>query len=248
MSLDRYTYEVLKYNRVTLGSAERRFLNEMMGKPKSVYSIRSILKDSGHTMAYKNVHTRIKRLEELNLIEKASGKARHGRHGAINYQLTTQGMLYQVSRFVNIDESLSWSDFLDYHSDNVIFETLVLPYFEKDTIKRAGVKLYFAIVLYLGDCYNITLDAADRIRKAIEEHNKDDQEYYTKRLKEDLEWQPREFVLKLVTNFLRKKDDGVIMGQLAKDKKFLELLREVQKDFDKGFSAVNKLYTKTQTK
>ena len=57
----------------------------------------------------------------------------------INYQLTTQGILYQVSRFVNIDESLSWSDFLPYYSDNMIFETLVLPYFEEDTIKHAGV-------------------------------------------------------------------------------------------------------------
>lgn len=244
MSLDRYTSEILKYNRVTLGSAERRFLNEMMGKKTSVYSLWSVLNESGHTMAYKNVHTRMKRLEKLNLIENA-GEAKYG---AINYQLTTQGILYQVSRFVNIDDSLSWSDFLHYYSNNVIFETLVLPYFEKNTIKLAGVQLYFTIVLYLGNCYNITLDAADRIRKAIEEHNIEDQEFFTKRLKEDLEWQPREFALKLVTSFLRKKSDAVIMGQLAKDKKFVYLLREVQRDFDKGFAAVNKIFAKTQTK
>ena len=212
----------------------------MMGEKKSVSSIRSILKESGRTMAYKNVHTRIKRLEKLNLIEKA-GKAKYG---AINYQLTTQGILYQVSRFVNIDESLSWSDFLPYYSNNVIFETLVLPYFEKDTIKHAGVQLYFAIVLYLGDCYQITLDAADRIRKAIVEHNEEDKEYFTKRLIEDLEWQPREFALKLVTSFLRKKGGEITVCQLAKDKKFVHLLREVQKDFDKGFSAINKIHSK----
>jgi predicted transcriptional regulator len=240
LSLNRYMSEILKYNRVTLGSAERRFMNEMMGKKKSVYSMWSILKRSGHTMAYKNVHTRIKRLEKLNLIEKA-GKAKYG---AINYQLTTQGILYQVSQFVNIDESLSWSDFLPYYSNNIIFETLVLPYFEEDTIKHAGVMLYFAIVLYLGDCYQITLDAADRIRKAIVEHNEEDKEYFTKRLIEDLEWQPREFALKLVTSFFRKKGGGVILGQLAKDKKFVHLLREVQKDFDKGFSAINKIHSK----
>ena len=132
--------EILKYNRVTLGSAERRFLNEMMGKKISVYSMWSILKRSGHTMAYKNVHTRIKRLEKLNLIEKA-GEAEILE--AINYQLTTQGILYQVSRFVNIDESLSWSDFLPYYSNNIIFETLVLPYFEEDTINHAGVQALF---------------------------------------------------------------------------------------------------------
>jgi hypothetical protein len=193
-------------------------------------------------MAYKNVHTRIKRLEELKLIEKAENAK--AKYGAINYQLTTQGILYQVSRFVNIDESLSWSDFLDYYSDNIIFETLVLPYFEKHTIKCAGVRLYFAIVSYLRDCYQITLDAADDIRKAIEEHNEEDKEYYTKQLKEDLEWKPREFALKLVTSFLRKKNYRVIMDQLAKDKKFVELLREVQKDFDKGFSIVNKEFAK----
>jgi hypothetical protein len=239
LSLDRYTSEILKYNRVSLGSTEQRILNEMMGKETSVYSIRTILKESGHTMAYKNVHTRIKRLEELKLIEKA-GEAKYG---AINYQLTTQGILYQVSRFVNIDESLSWSDFLRYYSNNVIFETLILPYFEKDTIIHAGVKLYFAIVLYLGDCYQITLDAADRIRKAIEDHNEKDKEYFTKRLIEDLEWQPRGFALKLVTNFLRKKRGESILGQLAKDKKFVHLLREVKKDFDKGFSAINNIHS-----
>ena len=51
---------------------------------------------------------------------------------------------------------------------------------------------HLAIVLYLGDCYNITLDAADRIRKAREEHNRQmTRNIIPNGSKRDLEWQPR---------------------------------------------------------
>ena len=241
MSLDRYMLEVLNYNNVSLGSAENRFLNKIMGEPKSTYAVYSNLKEFGLPMAYKNVHTRIKRLEELDLIEKAPGRFPRN---AIHYRLTTQGLLYQISRFVSIDDTICWSDFLHYYSEHIIFKTLVLPYFEKETIYRATVKLYFAIISYLGDCYDITIDAADHIRKAIEEHNKKAKEYYAKRLKEDLEWQPRVFAFELVTSLLKKDGGSVIVGQLAKDKKFVKLLREVQKDFEKGFIAVNNIHSR----
>ena len=197
-----------------------------------------ILRNLGLRWHTRNVHTRIKRLEELELIEKAPGRFPRN---AIHYRLTTQGLLYQISRFVSIDDTISWSDFLHYYSEHIIFKTLVLPYFEKKTIYRATVKLYFAIVSYLGDCYQITLDAANRIRKAREEQNREVQKYYTKRLKEDLEWQPRAFAFRLIT----KPPDRVIIGQLAKDNKFILLLKEVQKDFDKGFTAFNNTRSKS---
>jgi DNA-binding PadR family transcriptional regulator len=218
---------------VVLGRTERLFLNLLMGlqKKSSAYEVWSILRERGTTMAYKNVYTRLKRLEKLNLIEKV-GKSKYG---AINYRLTTQGLLYQISRFVNIDDTISWSDFLDHYSDSIIFKTLVLPYFEIDTIRHATVKLYFAITSYLHDCYQITLNAADHIKKAREEHNEEDQKYYVKRLKVDLEWQPRAFAFILIT----KSPDKVIVRQLAKDNKFVLLLNGVQRDFNEAYSVMN---------
>jgi hypothetical protein len=242
LSLDLYMSEVLKYNRATLGSAERLFLNLLMTdpkKPRSTYGVWTILRKRGNRMAYKNVYTRIKTLEKLNLIEKVSEKSKYG---ALRCRLTTQGLFHQVSRFANIDESISWTDFLDYYSDNIIFKTLIIPYFEKDTIKHANSILYFELVSYLRGCYQITLDAADRIRRAIEEHNKEDEEYYTKRMKEKLEWQPKSFAFELLTRRLKEARGNTIIGRLAKDKKFVGLLREVQKDFEKGFIAVKGIH------
>jgi hypothetical protein len=211
-----------------------------MREKSSAYEVWSILKGRGITMAYKNVYTRIKILEKRDLIERA-GKSKYG---AINYRLTTQGLFYQVSRFVNIDDTLGWSDFLDFYSENIIFKALVLPYFEKDTIKKANVTLYFTIVSYLRDCYQITLNGADNIRKAIKDHNKEHTEYYTKRLKEDLEWQPRIFAFELVTGFLKKEGGRYVVGLLARDRKFVKLLREVQKDFAKGFTVVDNIHSR----
>jgi RIO-like serine/threonine protein kinase len=58
---------------------------------KSAYKIWDIRRKNGRPMNYKNVHARIKKLEKLSLIEKVLG---HFSRGAINYQLTTQGMSY----------------------------------------------------------------------------------------------------------------------------------------------------------
>ena len=56
--------------------------------------------------------------------------------------------------------------------------------------------------------------------------------------------QPRVFAFELVTSLLKKDGGSVIVGQLAKDKKFVKLLREVQKDFEKGFIAVNNIHSR----
>jgi hypothetical protein len=240
--IDRYTSEILKYNKVTLGSAETMFLTKLMGKPKSAYAVSSNLKDSGRQMAYKNVHTRIKTLERYNLIERIPEKFPHG---AIYYRLTTQGLLYQLSRLVNLQDcdTLFWNDFLSYYSENVIFKTLLLSYFTKETIMRSNITLYFAILSYLRDCYQVTLDAADRIRMAIEEKNHKNEREYVKQLKNDLLWQARIFAFRLVTDS-PNKGGGVVLGLLAKDKKFLKLLTDVYKNFDKGFNAVKGIHDK----
>jgi hypothetical protein len=241
LSLYRYTSEILKYQSVTLGSAEAVFLNNLMGKPKSAYVLASDLKNSGHPMAYKNVYTRIRRLEDLKLIEKVPEKFPHG---AIYYRLTTQGLMFQISRFVNIDDSLMWSDFLDNYAEHIIFKTLVLPYFEEETIRHSNFTLYFALLFYLGECYQITLDAADRIRKAIAAENDKAKKEYNKQLIEDLQRQARIFAFRLVTDIPRRKGGGVVLPLLAKDKKFLKLMAEVHQDLDRGFTAVKSIHDK----
>jgi hypothetical protein len=228
--------EVLKYNRVNLGHAEKYILNEITAEPKSAYRIWDIRRKRGRPMNYKNVHTRIKKLEKLSLIEKVPG---YFSRGAINYQLTTQGLFYQVSKPPDHElELVSLDELLHNYGDNIIIKTLLYPYFEVKTIKRATAGMYFAILDYLDECYRLTLNACVRIRKAIKENNKRHREKYTKMLKEDLQWLPRAFAFELVT----KRLNGIIIGQLAKDKKFILLIKQVQRDFDKECDAINKIH------
>jgi hypothetical protein len=58
-----------------------------------------------------------------------------------------------------------------------------------------------------------------------------------------LEWQPREFAFKLVTNIAKQKGGGSMIGRLAKDKRFVEPLREVHIDFDRMFTGVNNIHS-----
>jgi hypothetical protein len=150
--------------------------------------------------------------------------------------------MFQISRFVEFDDTLMWADFLDHYADHIIFQTLVLPYFEIETIRHSSITFYFAILSYLGDCYHITLDAANRIRKAIAAKNDKDKEEYNKQLIEDLQRQAKIFAFRLVTDIPKQKGGRTLLSLLAKDKKFLKFLTEVYRDFDKGFTAVKNIH------
>ena len=114
-----------------------------MDKPKSAYMIWDIRRKQGRPMNYKNVHTRIKKLEKLNLIEKTPGRFSRG---AIQYQLTTQGLFYQVSKRPEHElELLSLKELIENYGDNIIFKTLLFPYFEIKTLSRPGILMYLAV-------------------------------------------------------------------------------------------------------
>ena len=206
-----------------------------MAESKSAYTIWDIRRKLRRPMNYKNVHTRIKKLEKLNLIEKMPGKFSRG---AIKYQLTTQGLFYQVSRSPEHElELLSLNKLLDTYGDNIIFKTLLLPYFETKTLRHAKPNMYFTILAYLGECYRVTLDACGRIKEAKNVNNRKYKEKCVKDLKEDLRWWPKEFAFRLIA----KTPDRIVVNQLAKDNKFTILLNEAQKDFDKGCDVINNL-------
>jgi DNA-binding MarR family transcriptional regulator len=235
LSFKEYMSEVLKYNRVTLGHAEKYFLNEIMAKPKSAYTIWDTRRKQERPTNYKNVHTRIKRLEKLNLIERVSGNFSRS---AIKYQITTQGLFHQVSKSPEHElELLSLVELLDNFSDNIILKTLLLPYFEKETLRYPTPGMYSTIFSYLGECCRITLNACDRIKKAIEENDNKNKAKYIRELNEDLQWLPREFAFRLIT----KSPDRVIVHQLAKDNKFILMLNGVKREFNEAYSVVNSI-------
>jgi DNA-binding PadR family transcriptional regulator len=247
MSFEEYMSEVLQYKRISLSDADNRSLKSIMGEPKSAYRVFSFLKDQGYPIAYKNVHSRIKRLENDMLIEKNHGKFKRR---AIKYQLTTQGLFYLLSQFIEYKFGIYWSELWQYYSDNIIIKTLVLPYFEIETLMRAGFNLSSSLLSYLRQCYQITLDGRDYIKQI-------DQDDYTvksaiKSLKRELELEAKEMAFSLMTRpkstfgvslaifnrmeIKRTGKTGVESRQLGRDKRFMKLLREVKKDFDQKFN------------
>jgi hypothetical protein len=58
-------------------------------------------------------------------------------------------------------------------------------------------------------------------------------------LKEDLHWEPKVLVFRLMTKKTHNTSIDAIVRQLGKDKKFVKLLRQVQTEFDEGCNTIN---------
>jgi hypothetical protein len=85
---------------------------------------------------------------------------------------------------------------MDKYGDNIIFQTLLNPYLEKQTIKHANIRLYFAIILYLQECCERTLDMCDKIsRSALKEEKQE----HARQLEIDLQWLIRSLAFKVAT-------------------------------------------------
>jgi hypothetical protein len=103
----------------------------------------------GYKIAYKNVHKKVIKLLNLDLIKivKKSEK-----HGAIYYRLTSVGILYTITRSHFHTE---FRHLVDNYSNDEIFNFLLYPYFEKHTIRSLNSRTIHDIILrYLEDCWN----------------------------------------------------------------------------------------------
>jgi DNA-binding PadR family transcriptional regulator len=156
--ISKYTSIISKYQPTNLGDVESLFLIKIAGGPKSAYSLFSQLKSQSKPMAYRNVHKRLKRLEELKFIEQEKEEQKFKRN-AIYYKLTTFGLFYILSK-----HPISWEkDLLIKYREDIILKTLLYPYFEENTIENCGFMLRWLIAQYLRDCCNITLDVFSKV-------------------------------------------------------------------------------------
>jgi DNA-binding PadR family transcriptional regulator len=141
-------------------------------KSLSAYQIYSKLKSTELEMAYKNVNKRIHGLELLNLIEKTEVDGEGvNKHNAKYYRLTEYG-IYQL--FLNKLNGLRIREldaiksnkppfpntliFFRNYYDCLLFESILYPHFEKDTLFAIGNDL-------LWDLYNCLADCCYRIKE-----------------------------------------------------------------------------------
>ena len=97
--------EVSHYKRINLGEREAEFLARIGEGHNSSYKIFSLLKKTGHSMDYKNVNKRIRRLHELNLITEAKGESIHN---AKFFALTSEGIFYLLTQWQPISIGVAY--------------------------------------------------------------------------------------------------------------------------------------------
>lgn len=116
-----------------LGWVELSILEKFARNPHmSAYAVFKYYKETPleKPIAYKNIHKRIKRLEELRLIQPLE---KYFERGAKHYEITTHGLFTYMSIFTS-----EGANFIHNHKDNVILRSLLLEYFEEETIASIG--------------------------------------------------------------------------------------------------------------
>jgi hypothetical protein len=191
------------------------------------------------------------------LVEEVQDKRKSFLGREIFYVLTTSGLFYIFSNLLSYPPQL-----LTRYQDNIILITLLFPYFEVDTLEHSTGRFYSVITQYLQECCRTTLHRIDSIKKSITANptnmnlKNGDLERHAKILESDLQWRAKLMAFKLgvmysesnilvMVNLDDVADDGARVAMyelestmktiLSKDKKFMQLLKVVQADFEYGY-------------
>jgi hypothetical protein len=198
-----YIFEIFPPDkRYRISDLDVIFLQFIREGTTSAYQIFSRLKKEQFPVSYKNVHRRIQKLFDSNMIEEI--KTQYGfKHGARNFRLTTRGLVYVFSEVVH---PTKLKILLSYYYDNTLFRTFLYPILEANTIKSATYSLSRLIENYLEECCSITRYALDRMTKYVKDVYPGDP-YRTqveiramppiRVLEYQLNWHVQSFILKL---------------------------------------------------
>lgn len=261
MDYSRYILEIYKhkfYEKTILSNHEFEFFyrNIVMwalnNGPFSVYQIYSNLSNRGQNMAYKNVHPKLQKLYSLGLLE---GAEYHGRsiHGAKYYKVSSKGWFNLIANASLINFRSVASSVMKatkkYYSNNIIFSTLVYPYFNSKSITL--ILEEEMLLDYLINCCQSTVDVILTrepdgrwisvnnfmgLIRSDSEAPADSTPGLEERIAQAIDGHIRSFVIKLILS-LSKHPAGkysylsAISSQLASDDKFMNIFHKVEKEF-----------------
>lgn len=133
-------------------------------------------------LSYKNIHKHVQKLYSLKILQK---KGNIGKHGSVFYKLSSFG-IYFLLRI----ENLYLSDakiFFEYNKNDILFETFLYPYFQKETMVKImanDYRLINYILHYLNQCCNEIYRFLDLI-KIIENSRGDTKKFFSELFKND---------------------------------------------------------------
>jgi hypothetical protein len=220
--------EVKNYNRISLGSAERLFLIlYCLNDNFSASKLHAYLKNTEKPMAYKNVHKRVKRLQDLNLIEEVKEKRGRWRN-EIKYKVTPFGLF---QRLLLVEVPVSRAAILRRNKDSLILQTILYRYFEPKSIAKFESYALRIIANYLKKCCEVILEWMENYRT---KYKRATPSSITENMDNLITHEAKGLILNIVT--ISNLDELFFpIETLTNDKKFMEILQEMKKDFDNGY-------------
>jgi len=204
----------------------------------SAYDVFTAINKSGNKIAYKNVHKRVQRLLELNLI-KPSGKGK--KHGAKLYSLTNCGV-FQIVR--NSNRGLIDPRFINRYKSHPLFEIFLIPLLEIESLNHSVVN---ALALrYLRSI-------GERTVEAIRTTNLKEAMFDYKPIA------PKELALMMFDWWMVSDQSNLVLSLLSlssqrlpektievlgNDMKFMKHLHTTKERFDERYGLLNKYLTK----
>lgn len=156
---------------IVIGNIEHQILQLLAERPYSIYKIMSYFKNTNRPMDYKNAFRRAQKIIKLELIQEIESAKSESTHGAIFYRLSEFGLYYLIrntrsSLVLHLTLTQLFKLVLKSYKDNILFSTVLYPYFEISTLLNlCGTLQIGAIWQYLRAC-------CEQIEKAIGTVNK----------------------------------------------------------------------------
>ena len=220
------------------------------------------------SMAYKNVHKHVKKLESLGFIE--SVKRKDTKHGAIYYRISEAGMVQLFLRDYISDKFLP--PILENHGNYSIFKTLLYPCFKKETlVEITSGETKMTKIPAGGRTMGFMFGGASfEIRKLINEYLRDcckairpltysdspiignppgskPRKDYLKILDNNITLFKEVLVMKILL-YLRHPEETDRMNALSvltQDEKFMNIAHDLQKDFTRSLDFAMHLRTRS---
>jgi len=248
MNANGYISEFLNPAPIRLDILDEIFLSDILGGYTSAYKLHSKMRNTtSPSMAYKNVHKRIRRMHQGGLIEEMTQPGGY-KHGAINYRLTSRGLVYLFSELFTPKDIRA---VMVKYPTNSLFEFFVYDYFDRKTLEHSTVTLNSLLQNYIAEgCQKIRVFVDSPLVDAYGVYEGEGYFQQGNFLKDilvyQLEWHKRSFILKVATlkdelihwENKRANDRQETLELLANDKKFMAALKEYSGEFRKGYDTL----------
>jgi hypothetical protein len=250
MDPNRYISDFLCSERINIDLFQEILLHHILDGYTSAYKLYSLFKAKkflGRVPPYKNVHKRIRKLHKGGLIEEIQQPGGY-KHGAINYRLTSRGLVYMFSELFTPKDIRA---VMAKYPTNSLFKFFVYDYFDRKTLEHSTVTLTSLLQNYIAEgCQKIRLFVDSSL---VDSYSVYEGEGYFNPgnflrdiLVYQLEWHKRSFILKVATlkgelidwENKRANDRQETLELLASDKKFMAALKEYGGEFRKGYDTL----------